>query len=66
MAGSIGRVWRELRNHLPYSGFATAAGIILAGIMLTMSIVVVSAGAGHEGHALAEETQAAEAEMEQN
>jgi len=67
MAGSIGRLWRELRNHLPYSGFATAAGIVLAGIMLTMSIVVVSAGAGHEAHetpALVEQTHAAEAETE--
>jgi len=65
MAGSIVILWRELRNHLPYSGFATAAGIILAGIMLTMSIIIVSAGAGHEAdgtHALAEEMHAAEGE----
>jgi len=31
--------WHELGGHLPYSIFATAAGIILAGIMLYVTIV---------------------------
>ena len=35
-------IWDELQNHLPYSAFATAAGIILAGIMLYVAVVVTS------------------------
>ena len=42
--------WHELGGHLPYSIFATAAGIILAGIMLYVTIVASGAQApcGHE------------------
>ena len=35
--GSI--IWEELESHLPYSVFATASGIILAGILLFMAMV---------------------------
>ena len=33
-------LWRELQSHLPYSAFATAAGIILAGLMLYVALVI--------------------------
>ncbi len=36
-------LWRELESHLPYSVFATASGIILAGILLYVAMVASSA-----------------------
>ena len=51
MSGSLLVLWRELESHLPYSIFATAAGIILAGIMLYVAMVASGPciPTGHEG-----------------
>ena len=49
MAHSGSRLWHEMAAHLPYSVFATAAGIILAGIMLYMAMMA-SGVSRHEAH----------------
>jgi len=61
MSKSYSVVWGELESHLPYSVFATAAGILLAGIMLYVAIVVTSARSEAPGH-VHERTPAAEAD----
>ena len=39
MSSPLSVLWKELESHLPYSVFATAAGIVLAGILLYVAIV---------------------------
>ena len=48
MSSSPSVLWKELESHLPYSVFATAAGIVLAGIMLYVAIVSTSGTAAVE------------------
>jgi len=51
MSKPLSILWHELGSHLPYSVFATAGGIILAGIMLYMAILVSNAVPAVEGGA---------------
>lgn len=56
MSRSMNTLWKEVESHLPYSVFATAAGIILAGLMLYIAMVTSSGHAlpGPEQHVAAE------------
>lgn len=60
-------LWHELKHHFPYSVAATAAGIMMAGLMLYMAIIVagpdMAPGTPHEAETatLSETAPAAEA-----
>jgi len=56
MTARFHTLWRELESHLPYSVFATASGIILAGILFYVAVV---AAAARDGGALHEHAEAA-------
>lgn len=50
MTKRLANLWAELKGHLPYSVFATASGIILAGILLFVAMVASGEHASHEHH----------------
>lgn len=59
-------LWHELKHHFPFSVAATAGGILLAGLMLYVAIIVAGVNLGHEAQSHQAEIQHADGVMHEN